>query len=152
MSTDFESPIQFTGQVAIVTGAGGGLGRQHALSLAARGAKVLVNDVGGRVDGTVDVAFGATAGPSAAQSVVDAIVQSGGVALANHASVTDALRRATGIQNRRKHDAKKYDGYGTKHDAECEDVARVTDSFAACLFRRHIGDRAEQRARPCLQG
>ena len=39
--------IDFTGRVAIVTGAGGGLGREHALALAARGAKVLVNDVGG---------------------------------------------------------------------------------------------------------
>ncbi len=44
--------IQFKGRVAIVTGAGGGLGRQHALALAARGAKVLVNDLGGAVDGT----------------------------------------------------------------------------------------------------
>lgn len=39
--------IEFKGRVAIVTGAGGGLGRQHALALAARGAKVLVNDLGG---------------------------------------------------------------------------------------------------------
>ena len=43
--------IEFKGRVAIVTGAGGGLGRQHALALAARGAKVLVNDLGGAVDG-----------------------------------------------------------------------------------------------------
>ena len=44
--------INFNGRVAIVTGAGGGLGRQHALALAARGAKVLVNDLGGAVDGS----------------------------------------------------------------------------------------------------
>src|SRR5690606_40537700 len=44
--------IDFEGRVAIVTGAGGGLGREHALALAARGAKVVVNDVGGATDGT----------------------------------------------------------------------------------------------------
>ncbi|RQO80761.1 SDR family NAD(P)-dependent oxidoreductase [Acidovorax sp. FJL06] len=74
--------IDFQGRVAIVTGAGGGLGRQHALALAARGAKVLVNDLGGAVDGS-----GATVG--AAQAVVDEIRAAGGEALANGASVTD---------------------------------------------------------------
>ena len=44
--------IDFEGRVAIVTGAGGGLGRQHALALAARGAKVVVNDLGGARDGS----------------------------------------------------------------------------------------------------
>ena len=44
--------VDFKGRVAIVTGAGGGLGRQHALALAARGAKVVVNDLGGARDGS----------------------------------------------------------------------------------------------------
>jgi len=74
--------MRFDGRVAIVTGAGGGLGRQHALALAARGAKVVVNDLGGTVDGN-----GGT--PNAAQAVVDEIRASGGEAIANGASVTD---------------------------------------------------------------
>lgn len=74
--------LDFKGRVAIVTGAGGGLGRQHALALAKRGAKVLVNDLGGAVDGS-----GGSA--SAAQAVVDEIRAAGGEALANGASVTD---------------------------------------------------------------
>jgi NAD(P)-dependent dehydrogenase (short-subunit alcohol dehydrogenase family) len=65
------SQIRFDGQVAIVTGAGGGLGRQHALELARRGAKVMVNDL------------------SAADAVVEEIRALGGVAIANDASVTD---------------------------------------------------------------
>lgn len=74
--------LDFKGRVAIVTGAGGGLGRAHALALAARGARVLVNDLGGARDGC-----GASAG--AAQAVVDEIHAAGGEALANAASVTD---------------------------------------------------------------
>jgi NAD(P)-dependent dehydrogenase (short-subunit alcohol dehydrogenase family) len=74
--------IDFKGQVAIVTGAGGGLGRQHALALAARGAKVMVNDLGGARDGT-----GGSA--TAAEAVVAEIRATGGEALANSASVTD---------------------------------------------------------------
>jgi NAD(P)-dependent dehydrogenase (short-subunit alcohol dehydrogenase family) len=75
--------IRFDGRVAIVTGAGGGLGRQHALALGARGAKVVVNDLGGTLDGQ-----GGT--PLAAQTVVDEIRAAGGQAIASGASVTDA--------------------------------------------------------------
>ena len=74
--------IDFGGRVALVTGAGGGLGRQHALALAARGAKVLVNDLGGSLDGS-------GGSVSAAQAVVDEIHAAGGEALASGASVTD---------------------------------------------------------------
>ena len=74
--------IRFDGRVAIVTGAGGGLGRCYALELARRGAKVVVNDLGGAVDGTCGSA-------DMAQAVVDEIAAAGGVAVANHESVTD---------------------------------------------------------------
>jgi NAD(P)-dependent dehydrogenase (short-subunit alcohol dehydrogenase family) len=74
--------IEFKGQVAIVTGAGGGLGRQHALALAARGAKVMVNDLGGARDGS-------GGSVSAAEAVVAEIRAAGGEAIANGASVTD---------------------------------------------------------------
>ncbi len=74
--------IDLSGRVAIVTGAGGGLGRAHALALAQRGAKVVVNDLGGARDGT-----GGTL--SAAQAVVAEIEAAGGEAMANGASVTE---------------------------------------------------------------
>ena len=76
--------IEFKGRVAIVTGAGGGLGRQHALALAARGAKVVVNDLGGARDGAAG-----TQSLTAAQAVVEEIRAAGGEAIANGASVTD---------------------------------------------------------------
>ncbi len=74
--------IRFDGRVAIVTGAGGGLGRCYALELARRGAKVVVNDLGGGVDGT-----GGSA--TMAQAVVNEIVAAGGEAVANGDSVSD---------------------------------------------------------------
>jgi len=74
--------IRFDGKVAIVTGAGGGLGRQHALELARRGAKVVVNDLGGSMDGS-------GGSSEAAQKVVEEIKAAGGEALANGSSVTD---------------------------------------------------------------
>jgi NAD(P)-dependent dehydrogenase (short-subunit alcohol dehydrogenase family) len=74
--------IRFDGKVAIVTGAGNGLGRSHALALAARGAKVVVNDLGGARDGT-----GASA--SAAETVVEEIRKAGGEATADGANVTN---------------------------------------------------------------
>lgn len=74
--------VQFQDKVVIVTGAGGGLGRAHALLFARHGAKVLVNDLGGSTQGE-----GANA--SAADRVVAEIREAGGIAEANHDSVTD---------------------------------------------------------------
>ncbi|OTG92766.1 peroxisomal multifunctional enzyme type 2 [Acinetobacter sp. ANC 3832] len=74
------SELDFKGRVAIVTGAGGGLGRQHALTLAARGCKVVVNDLGGG-------AHGSGKSSSAADKVVDEIKALGGEAVANYDSV-----------------------------------------------------------------
>ena len=74
--------ISFEGQVAIVTGAGGGLGKQHALELAKRGAKVVVNDLGGSVDG-------AGSSISAAETVSQEILENGGESIAHGASVSD---------------------------------------------------------------
>ena len=73
--------INFDGQVAIVTGAGAGLGRVYALELAARGAKVVVNDLGGARDGT-------GSSSSAADQVVEEIKAAGGEAVANYDSVS----------------------------------------------------------------
>jgi len=74
--------ISFEDRVAIVTGAGGGIGRQHALELGRRGARVVVNDLGGAVDGE-------GGSVTAAESVAEEIRAEGGQAIANGASVTD---------------------------------------------------------------
>ncbi len=76
------SAVEFENRVAIVTGAGGGLGRSHALALAARGVKVVVNDLGGSVDGT-------GGGATMAENVVAEIIAAGGEAIANGANVTN---------------------------------------------------------------
>jgi NAD(P)-dependent dehydrogenase (short-subunit alcohol dehydrogenase family) len=73
--------IDFKDKVAIVTGAGGGLGREYALELARRGAKVVVNDLGGSRDGTGH--------SDAALKVVEEIKQAGGEAMSNGSSVTE---------------------------------------------------------------
>jgi NAD(P)-dependent dehydrogenase (short-subunit alcohol dehydrogenase family) len=73
--------INFHGRVAIITGAGNGLGREHALLLASRGARVVVNDLGGQVDGS-----GSSSAP--ADLVVEEIRHRGGEAVANSCSVT----------------------------------------------------------------
>ena len=74
--------ISFKDKVVIVTGAGGGLGRSHSLEFAKRGAKVIVNDLGGSVDGS-------GGSSDAANNVVKEITEAGGVAIPNGSSVTD---------------------------------------------------------------
>lgn len=90
------SEIRFHNKVAVVTGAGGGLGKAYAMLLAARGAKVVVNDLGGTFDGT-----GSDATP--AQQVVDEIKAAGGEAVANYDSVAewDSARKiiSTAVEN-----------------------------------------------------
>src|SRR5688572_33150590 len=74
--------LRFDGKVVIVTGAGNGLGRSHALLFASRGAKVVVNDLGGG-------AFGGGKSSAAADKVVEEIKAAGGSAVANYDSVED---------------------------------------------------------------
>ncbi|MBH80454.1 MAG: 3-oxoacyl-ACP reductase [Gammaproteobacteria bacterium] len=73
--------MSFEGKVAVITGGGGGLGREHALLLASHGARVVVNDLGGSVDGTGQ--------GDAADRVVESIIAAGGEAVANKDSVAD---------------------------------------------------------------
>ena len=81
--------IDFTGQVALVTGAGRGLGRVYALELARRGASVVVNDLGGSMGGDGE-------DTAVADRVVDEITASGGVAVASYVSVdSPGLRKTT---------------------------------------------------------
>jgi len=75
------SEIRFDGKVALITGAGGGLGKTYALELASRGAKIVVNDLGGKADGT-------GASSSMADQTVKEIVEAGGEAVANYDSVS----------------------------------------------------------------
>lgn len=74
--------LDFTGKTVIVTGSGGGIGRSHALEFARRGANVVVNDLGGTVDGS-------GGSSEAADAVVKTIIDNGGKAISNGASVTD---------------------------------------------------------------
>lgn len=81
-SVSSRPPLEFTGKVAIVTGAGNGLGKEYAMLLAARGAKVVVNDLGSSLNGQ-------GASSSSADDTVEAIRQAGGAAFPNYDSVTE---------------------------------------------------------------
>jgi len=80
--------VRFDGRVAVITGAGNGLGRSHARFLASRGAKVVVNDLGGTVAGT-------GSSRTVADAVVDEIRAAGGTAVANYDSVATEEGGAT---------------------------------------------------------
>ena len=80
------------GRVVIVTGAGGGIGRAHALAFAAEGARVVVNDIGVGLDGSP------ASGGSAAQGVVDEITTAGGEAVANGSNIADWNQAASLVQ------------------------------------------------------
>jgi NAD(P)-dependent dehydrogenase (short-subunit alcohol dehydrogenase family) len=86
---------EFDGKVAVVTGAGGGLGRAHAIEFAKRGARVVVNDLGGSVDGTGQ--------STAAERVVAEIRAMGGEAVANMASVADRAGAKSIVDDAIKH-------------------------------------------------
>src|SRR6266545_6035702 len=80
--------LRFDDRVVVVTGAGRGIGRSHALLLAAKGARVVVADMGGGIDGT-------GSSPDPADEVVEEIRRSGGEAVAHHASVADEAGAAS---------------------------------------------------------
>ena len=118
--------IRFDAKVAIVTGAGGGLGRQHALALAARGAKVVVNDLGGARDGT-------GGSVSAAQAVVDEIEAAGGEAMANGASVTECGGFKKWSATSRRLGAGRYPGQQCRHPARQNFAKMTLDDFRQVL-------------------
>lgn len=119
------SDVTFDGQVAIVTGAGGGLGRAHALLLAERGARVVVNDLGG-------TAAGEGADASAAQRVVDEIVAAGGEAVANHDSVSSATGGESIVQT-------AIDAFGTV-DVVVNNAGFLRDQSFAKMTTENIDD------------
>ncbi|MFP6816126.1 MAG: SDR family NAD(P)-dependent oxidoreductase, partial [Pseudomonadales bacterium] len=82
---------EFEDKVVIITGAGGGLGKAHALEFARRGAKVVVNDLGGSADGV--------GSSSMADLVVEEITAAGGQAIANKASVSDKAGAASIVED-----------------------------------------------------
>jgi len=136
--------IRFEDKVVIVTGAGGGLGRAHALLFARHGAKVLVNDLGGSAQGE-------GASSSAADLVVEQIRQAGGTAVANHDSVTEgekivqhaleAFGRVDVVVNNAG--IQKHAAFLDAHEEDFDDVLGVNlrgPFFLSQAFARHLRD------------
>ena len=107
------------GRVVIVTGAGGGIGRAHALAFAAEGGRVVVNDIGVGLDGSP------AGGGSAAQSVVDEITAAGGEAVTSGANVADWDQAAGLIQT-------AIDSFGDSSTSVCHKLALVSSGDAIC--------------------
>ena len=125
------SDLGFDGKVAIITGAGGGLGRSHALELSRRGARIVVNDLGGSVDGS-----GGDAGPAA--KVAQEINDLGGEAVASTDSVATAEGGKAIVQT-------AVDAFGTV-DIVISNAGILRDVLcdAACVV-----DHAREGLRPC---
>ncbi len=147
------------GRIAIITGAGRGIGREYALLFAAEGAKVVVNDLGGSLDGSGDDV-------SAAQQVVDEITAAGGEAVANHDDVTDweggkrlidtaidHLRRPARPGQQRRHPARpgagQHDrgGVGRRHPRPPEGSLRPHPPRRRVLARADQGRAGRSRRR-----
>jgi 3-hydroxyacyl-CoA dehydrogenase/3a,7a,12a-trihydroxy-5b-cholest-24-enoyl-CoA hydratase len=120
--------LRFDGRVAIVTGAGGGLGRAYALAFAARGAKVVVNDLGGDIRGEGE-------STSAADVVVAEIKKFGGEAVANHDSVEDGERIVKAALDRFGRIDIVINNAGILRDAS---FRKMTDSDWEKVYRVHL--------------
>src|SRR5438477_6431924 len=122
------SDLRFDGRVAIVTGAGNGLGRSHALLLASRGAKVVVNDLGG-------TATGGGKSSAAADRVVEEIKAAGGEAVANYDSVEDGDKIVkTALDNWKRIDI-VVNNAGILRDTSFK---KLTDEDWELIYRVHV--------------
>ncbi len=136
------SDISFDGRVAVVTGGGGGLGRSYALELARRGARVVVNDLGGSVDGS-------GAGTRAADAVVEEIKSAGGEAIANYDSVSPARRVARPSSERRSKPSGRSTSSSTTLESCGTEASPISPSTTFTVSSTPISkERSTSRCRP----